>query len=158
MFILLLKTMRSQLHLNWWLTLRLAFYSGVAATDYRINKYRENFPRVEKNLIKFYKTISDHCTEPFDYEKAANLELEWWNIHRYPGKYKKSLEESLADAASAMYNTDPTTLKTYAKYRGRAMLLPNHEGDKQSNPPDYGQIKDMCVKSWTSLHNSVQIT
>lgn len=158
MFILLLQTMRSQLHFNWWLTLRLAYYSGWAATDYRIRKYKENFPRVQKNLVKFYKIISDHSSEPFNYKKAAELELEWWNIHRYPGKYKKSLEQSLAEAAAAMYNTEPGKLMTYAKYRKEAMLLPNHEGDKQPNPPDYKKVSQLCVKSWISLHQAVHNT
>jgi len=156
LFVQLLHIMRTQLHLNWWLTLRLARYSGWAATDYRLKMGHENYPRVLKNLVKFYKIVSNNCTEPFDYRKAAELELEWWDIHRYPSKYKKSLEQSLADAQAAIYHTSSTKFKDYAHNRAVAMLLPNHEGDKQTNPPDWGKINELALKSWHSLHTAVQ--
>jgi len=156
MFMQLLQIMRTQLHLNWFLTLRLAQHSGWAATTYRLRKGRENYPPVLRNLVKFYKIISDNCTEPFDFRKAAELELEWWDIHRYPSRYKKSLEQSLADAQAAVYNTSPAEFKDYAHNRAIAMLLPNHEGDKQDNPPDWDEINELLLKSWQSLHNAVQ--
>jgi hypothetical protein len=157
MFFQLVRLMRSQLHLTWILTLRLAYYSGIAATNYRLLKGEEDYPRVLKNLNKFYKVISDNAIEPFDYENAAKLELEWWDIHRYPKKYKKSLESSLAEAAAAIYNVAPSKLKDYARYRAVAMMLPHHEGDKQPKPPDWNEIKDLLVKSWQSLHKAIQI-
>lgn len=155
MFLQLLQVMRTQLHLNWFLTLRLALYSGLAATDYRLKKGHENYPRVLINLIKFYKVISKNCTEPFDFQKAAEFELEWWDIHRYPGKYKKSLEQSLADTQAVIYHCDAAQFKDYAHYRSVAMLLPNHEGDKQNNPPDWDKINELLVKSWQSLHRTM---
>jgi hypothetical protein len=156
MFIQLVRVMRTQLHLNWFLTLRLARYSGWAAADYRLKKGRENYPRVLRNLVKFYKIISDNCTEPFDYQHVAELELEWWDIHRYPNKYKKSLEQSLADAQAAIYGTDSVKFKAYAHSRAVAMLLPKHEGDKQDNPPDWLKINDLTLKSWHALYTAVQ--
>lgn len=148
----------TQMRLSWFHTLRLAFHSGWAATDYRLNKGQENYHRVLKNLVKFYKIISDNCTEPFDYQKAGELELEWWNIHRYPDKYKKSLEQSLADAQAAIYNTSPAKFNKYAHIRAIAMQLPNHQGDKQDNPPDWNEINQLLLKSWHSLHTTVQKT
>jgi hypothetical protein len=156
MFVQLLQVMRTQLRLNWFLTFRLALYSGWAAADYRLQKGREDYPRVQKNLVKFYKIISDNCTEPFDYQKAAELELEWWDIHRYPSRYKKNLEQSLADTQAAIYHTRPTKFKEYAHSRAVAMLLPNHEGDKQENPPDWDEIHKLVLKSWQSLHTAIQ--
>jgi hypothetical protein len=155
MFVQLLQTMRTQLHLNWFRTFRLAYYSGLAATDYRLKKGKENYPRVQKNLIKFYKVISNNCSQPFDYKKAAKLELEWWDIHRYPKKYKKSLEQSLADAQAVIYHTESAGLKTYAHNRAVAMMLPNHEGDRQDNPPDWKKVNDLLDKSWQSLYAAV---
>ena len=156
MFVQLLRIMRTQLHLNWFLTFRLARHSGWAATVYRLEKGHENYPRVLRNLVKFYKTISDNCTKPFDYQKVAELELEWWDIHRYPSKYKKTLEQSLADAQAVIYHTGSTEFKDYAHGRAVAMLLPKHEGDKQDNPPDWNEINKLLLKSWKSLYATVQ--
>jgi hypothetical protein len=156
MFIQLLRVMRTQLHLNWFYTFKLAFYSGLAATDYRLKKGHENYPKTKKNLIKFYKVISDNCLEPFDYKKAGLLELEWWDIHRYPNKYKKPLELSLAETMAVMYNSASKDFMEYAKYRSQAMFLPSHEGDKQPNPPDWQEIHDLLLRSWKSAYQAAQ--
>ncbi|HEU5004668.1 MAG TPA: hypothetical protein VFT49_01100 [Candidatus Saccharimonadales bacterium] len=156
MFLQLIQLMRTQLRTNWVATLKLAYYAAAAATDYRLKKGRENYQKTLKNLTKFYKAISDNCTEPFDYKKAAELELEWWDIHRYPEKYKKTLEASLAESAAAIYNVPASGLKTYAKYRAAAMMLPNHEGDWQENPPDWNEVERLLIISWRSGYKVIQ--
>ena len=156
MFFHLLKLMRSQLGLNWFITLRLAYYSGLAAMNYRLKKGRENYSGVLKNLTKFYRLLSKHSMEPFDYKKAAELELEWWNIHRYPSKYKKTLQQSLAEGMAVVYKVKPESLSEYAHHRAVAMMIPNHEGDKQVTPPDWAKVETLLLKSWQSLHEAVQ--
>lgn len=158
MFWQLLRGMRAQLRFNWFLTLRLAFYSGWAATDFRLKRGKENYPRILKNLTKYYKILSAHSQEPHDYKEAARLELEWWDIHRYPKKYEKSLEASLAEAAAVLYHIEPSKLKEYAHYRAEAMLLPAHSGDKGKQDPDelYREIEAMLIKSWLSLEKAVK--
>jgi hypothetical protein len=156
MFILLLKLFRTQLHLGWFSTTRLAYYSAWAAADYRLKKGRENYERTFKNLVKFYRVISKNATKPFDFQKAAELELEWWDIHRYPKKYKKTLEESLAEGMAAIYNIKPADLHEYASYRAEAMHLPGHEGDKQEDPVNWNKIDKLLVKSWRYAHQAIQ--
>lgn len=156
MFFYLLKTMRSQLHLNWYYTFKLAVYSGIDATDYRLKRGHENFERIQKYLTRFYKIVDDHALESFDYKKAAAKELEWWNIHRYPGRYDKSLELSLAEAAAVLYKIGPDKLKDYAHYRAMAALMPNHQGDQQPHPADYQEITRLLTKSWRALYTAIQ--
>ena len=156
MFFQLLRLMRTQLHMNWLIIFRLAYHAGVAATQYRLKRGNEDYNKALKHLTKFYELISKNCIEPFDYKKAGELELEWWDIHRYPEKYKKSLEQSLAQALAVVYSVDPKSLKDYAHYRKVAMLLPNHQGDSQLNPPSWQKIEDLLIKSWRSAHRAVQ--
>lgn len=136
---------------GWFSTLRLSYYSGWAAADYRINKGKENYPRVLKNLNKLYETINQKSPLSFDAQRTAELELEWWDIHRYPEKYKKTLEQSLAEAIACYYSMKPAKFKEYARYRAIAMQLPGHEGDRQPNPPDYKEIEALLIKAWSSL-------
>jgi len=152
----LLQLFRNQLRLNWLDTLKLAYYAGVAAADYRLNKLKGvNNERVLRRLTEFYKVVSSHAVQPFDYAKAAQLELEWWDVHRYPERYANSLENSLAEGAAAIYNVSAESLKDYGRFRARAALLPKHEGDKQPNPPDWQQIETQTVKAWQSLYESL---
>jgi hypothetical protein len=150
----LLKLTKNQLGLNWWITLRIAFYAGWAAADYRINRKNVNQDRVRNNLIKFYKVVSGHVIEPFDHVKAGEFELAWWDIHRSSYKNNPKLERSLAEAAAAMYNISPNKLKEYAHYRAIAMILPRHVGDKK-NETDWHEVRALLVKSWRSLHSVV---
>jgi hypothetical protein len=156
MFLQLLQLMRTQLHMNWFLTIRLAHYSGRAAAQYRLKRGHEDYEKLLKILIKFYKIISAHSIEPIDYKEAARFELEWWDIHRYPAKYEKGLEQSLAEGMGSIYNVGPDKMKEYAHYRAVAMMIPNHQGDNQPVPPDWAKIEKLLTKAWKSAYQAVQ--
>jgi hypothetical protein len=153
----LVLLIKYQLGLNWLLSIRLAYYSGWAAADYRIHKKRgTNNARILRNLTKFYRSISTNNIRPFDYKKAAELELAWWEIHRKSYENNPALEKALADGAAAIYNVDPAKLQTYAHFRAEAMILPRHEGRDPDNQTDWRQVTDLTIKSWRALHAAVQ--
>jgi hypothetical protein len=157
LFSQLLLLLKTQLRLNWLLTLRLAYYSAWAAADYRIHKHKGvNNERILKNLTKFYGLISKHNAVAFNYQKAAELELAWWDVHRKSYTNNPALEQSLADAAAILYNIDATDLKEYAYYRAEAMILPRHEGDRTGRYADWQKITELTIKSWQALHRAVQ--
>lgn len=123
---------------------------------FRRKKGREDYEAVLKSLIKFYRIGSSQSLEPFDYRKAASLELEWWDIHRYPEKYKKTLEQSLAEAAAVVYHCDPASLREYAGYRAEAAKMLTHEGDKHPEKNDWPKIDELLLKTWTSFAEAVR--
>lgn len=156
MFILLLRLMHTQFQFGWFLTLRCAWYAGIAATSYRLRKGRENYKAVEASLVKFYKLISDNATEPFDFVKAAEIELEWWNIHRYPEKYEKTLGRSLAEGMAVIYHSAPEDFMEYGRLRAEAMVLRDKMGDIQKVEPDWTAIESLLTSSWKSMYEAVQ--
>ncbi len=156
LFKLLFLLIKQQLGLNWLTTLRLAYYSAWAAADYRINRKNVNRTRVLKNITKFYKLISDNATEAFNFNKTAELELEWWDIHRGSKENNEELELSIAAAAAVIYNLNPALLKEYANYRAEAMILPRHQANSDHNRTDWVKIQEMTIKSWGALHAAVQ--
>jgi hypothetical protein len=151
LFLLLIKTLRTQFQFGLLLSLRAAYYAGHAAADYRLHIRRENFARIERKLTKFYKLLSDRSTRPFDYQKAATIELEWWNIHRYPKRYAKTLERSLAEEAAIIYGGDPEDFMEYGRYRTEAMDARDAAGN-QKTEPDWKKIEKLLVESWRALH------
>jgi hypothetical protein len=152
----LLIFMRNVFQCGWILAIRLAWHGGMAAMIYRRHKGHENYLRVLKSLVKFYKIGSDHALAPFDYHKAAQLELEWWDIHRYPKKYDKSLEQSIAKAAGVVYACKPEVLKKYAVYRAEAAEMLTHEGDQHAVKNDWPQIENILQQTWYSFNQAVQ--
>lgn len=157
LFRLMFLLLKNQLGLSWPLTIRVAYYAVWAAADYRIHKNRgTNNQRILKNLTKFYKVVSDHTVESFNYEKAAELELGWWEVHRKSYTNNPALEQSLADGAAAIYSVDARRLEGYAHYRAEAMILPRHEGDSPDNQTDWPKVTELTIKSWQALHGAVQ--
>lgn len=157
LFFQLAQLIRYQLHIGRFSSVRLAFYAGWAAADYRIHKKKGiDSARVLKNLTHFYRIISDKADEPFDYKKAAELELAWWEVHRRSYQNNPALEQSLADGAAVIYNVPAEKLKEYAHYRAEAMILPRHEGDEQKVPTDWDEVERLLVKAWGSLFRAVQ--
>jgi hypothetical protein len=156
LFLLLLQLMRTQFQFGFISALRAAYYAGIAATGYRIRKGHENFSGVQRNLEKFYSLISDNSMEPFDYRKAAEIELEWWNIHRYAERYEKALEVSLAEGMAIIYNGKPKDFLEYGRLRAQAMLLRDEMGDVQRTEPDWKKIESLLLDSWKSMHEAVQ--
>lgn len=157
LFFQLVQLVKTQLNFGWFLTARLAFYGCWAAAYYRIRKKKGvDNTRVLKNLRQFYRLISAHSVNEFDYQKAAELELKWWDVHRKSYKNNPQLEQSLAEATAVVYNVAPARLKTYAHYRAEAMILPRHEGDVQVVATDWAKVESLLVESWRSLQEAVQ--
>lgn len=153
-FFLLLKT---QMRLGRFLMLRLAYYAVWAAVDYRIyRKLGINSSRILKNLTKFYKLVSKHSVEPFNYTKAARLELAWWEVHRKSNVNNTKLEQTLAEAASTIYNISPEHLTKFARYRAEAMIMPRHRADGPDNPTNWAKVTELTIRSWEALHDAVQ--
>ncbi|HSD56015.1 MAG TPA: hypothetical protein VLA92_02580 [Candidatus Saccharimonadales bacterium] len=157
LFLQLIKLLRIQFRFNWFFTLKLAYYSAWAATYYRINKHKGvDNKRVLSNLTKFYAVVSRHSVEAFDYAKAAELELAWWDVHRKSVTNNPELERSLAEGAAAIYSVPVGKLTAYAHYRAEAMILPQHEGDDQPTPTDWPKVTELLVKAWKAAYVAVQ--
>src|SRR5688572_32890798 len=71
LFILLVKSARSQIHFGYVTALRAAYYAAFAAALFRIQKGRENNEIILKKLISFYKIVESKSIEIFDPTEAA---------------------------------------------------------------------------------------
>ena len=68
LFLKAFQLINHELQFTWLTTLRLAYYAGyAAAVVYRLRKEKENYPKAQFNLTKLFKTVSDNCTDPFNY-------------------------------------------------------------------------------------------
>lgn len=97
LFILLLKLNYTHFKPSWLLTIRGAYHSAMAAIVFRRTKGREDNKKVLAHLVQFYKLLSGHNVYAFNYQKAAELELQWWLVDRYPNRYKVSRTIALAE-------------------------------------------------------------
>lgn len=153
LFIRAFKLIKYQLGFSWIATVRLAYYAGRAALCYRLKNHGdEDYAQSEKYLTGLFRTISRSCDKPFDFKEAAKLELEWWDIQRYPKKHTKSLSKSLNENMAAVYGLQHQAIKGYGKYRAEALLLL----DKDKTKTDYIKMETLLLEAWKSLHDSVR--
>ena len=156
MFYLTIKLLKTQLGLNLFLTLKLAYDFSLASAEYRLNKNHLKSDRALKHLTKFYRTISKHSSEPYDYKKAAQAELDWWNIQRYEPKNQKGLALGLAKVFAIVYKTSPQELLPYGQYRTEALALKNKYMHQQKVAVEWPEIEKLLIKSWQSLYKAIQ--
>ncbi len=155
LFFLLIQLVHRSFHIGYILSARVTYYAAFAAADFRMNKGEENKERILKNLVKFYGIVSRHITQPFDYKKVAELELEWWMVDRYPDRYKTSRESALALEMATIYNVDVSKLAEYAQYRAKAMVLYD-EAISMEQEVDWDAIGSLLQTAFRSLYQNIE--
>jgi hypothetical protein len=164
LFILLIKLLRAQFHLGYILSIRAAYYAAFAAALFSIQKGKEDEKRMLKKLEELYKIVADNSVESFDYKKAAELELNWWLVDRYPDRYSITREEAVVSLPAFLYTIDPVKLKEHAQYRAQAMVLDRSQAMAVKNKSrtartlkDWEEITVLLKKSYISLYHAVNV-
>ena len=156
LFVLLFKLNYTHFQPSLILTVRGAYHSAMAAIVFRRTKGNEDSDRVLKHLVHFYKLLATHTVSTFDYRKAAELEMEWWLVDRYPDRYEISRAAALAEGMAVIYSVPEVSLKTYGRKRAAAMeLLGDYHYDKTATV-DWDKLRTLLKESYGSLHASVQ--
>lgn len=156
LFILLLRLNYIQFRPSLILTARGAYHSAKAAIVFRKTKGHEDTDRVLQHLVWFYKLLSAHSVTGFDYQKAAELELQWWFVDRYPERYKVSRATALAEGMAAIYDVPMASLKVYGKNRAAAMELLGDYHHDITAPVNWDRLRNLLKKSYRGLYAAVQ--
>ncbi len=118
---------RETFRLPWPVTLRGAWL--VLRANQAWSPYPDNDPeRARRLMLRFYRLVADCHGEPFDTERAALLELDWWRLHRelqHGGGYERPapLVDALIALYSHVYGVAPEAVATAAAERVEAMRL-----------------------------------
>jgi hypothetical protein len=113
--------------------------------------YPNNDPNGARACMQRFFTLVSHAYgEPADPAKAAELEVEWWRVHRI-GQYRddpppiddaepgEELVQSLTRLYCYLYREPETALRPAAVHRARAMDL-SDEWIRQGRQPESGLL------------------
>ncbi len=159
LFLLLLQLTKEFFGFSYLKAIRPAYYASIAAAHFRLNKGKETQEveeKILKNLTKLYKIIKSNCSDNFDYEKMAQLELEWWLIDRYPNRYETTREQALAAAMATLMSVESLVLSDYASNRAEAMVLCDKIEGKDDQKVDWERVGILLINSYRSLSKAVQ--
>ena len=137
-------------------TVRAAYHSAMAAIVFRKTKGHEDNERVLRHLVAFYRLLSEQNVRPFDFQKAAELELAGWLVDRYPEKYPTTRAAALAEGMAVIYQIPPTKLYNYGAKRAAAMeLLGAYHYDTDAKV-DWPKLRSLLEESYQALYDAVQ--
>lgn len=153
--------LRQQFHAPFWRSFVLGFQATKAAFVFKqSNKSKGSAEQVLPDLIGYYTSIQELSVETFDVSKVAQLELNWWIVHRRRDRYSYGdLANALVNTSAALYNQPATSFTTYGRLRADAMQM----CDQVRNHPngateaDWLRIETLLNQAWGSFYQAVQI-
>ena len=159
MFSELTEVLEKQYRLRFWRRQLAAFYAAKSAFVFKDGKSRADYEKALPDLENFYASIRDISTTDFDVKRAAQLELEWWIVHRERARFQEGdLAKALADAAGALYNEPPEKFLEYGRLRAEAMKIRDTRAEAgYLREEDWQKIDELLHESWRSLHSAVNM-
>jgi hypothetical protein len=91
--------------------------------------YPHNRPdRARRLMERFYRLVASTHDETFDVVRAAELEVEWWRVHRHgqrddPEQPVERLVDALTALYAHVYREPPARVRPAAQARAEAMTI-----------------------------------
>lgn len=158
LFLQLADLMRRQFHFPRLRSYVAAYHAARAAFVFKDGRDRSDYERALPDLVRYYGMIRRVSTTPFDVERVARLELEWWIVHRQRDRHTEAdLARALAAAAAALYRAPLSSMAEYARWRTEAMVIRDTRAAQGGvTDADWRRIERHLQTSWRALWRGVQ--
>jgi hypothetical protein len=136
----------------------VAYYAANAAFAFKDGGQRSDYEKALPDLVKFYTAIRQTSDIPFDVDRAARLELEWWIIHRQRAQHAPGdLDRALAELQSEIYRVPVDRLMEHGRLRAEAMTIRDTKAESGGvTEADWVRINELLRESWRSLATAVK--
>jgi hypothetical protein len=136
----------------------VAYQATKAAFVFKDGHKREDYEKALPNLVKFYEAIHKVSDINFDVNRAAQLELEWWIVHRERKRHAAGdLDKALAELPAEVYQVPVEKMMQHARLRAEAMTIRDDKAEAGGvTEEDWKKIGELLRASWQSLSNEVK--
>ncbi len=157
MFRELTELLGHQFHFPFWRRQLVAYHAAKGAFVFKAGHSRDDYQKALPHVQEFYEEIRDVSTTDFDAQRAAELEVEWWIVHRQRKAHQPGdLSRALAEAAATVYRLPAEYFAEHADLRARAMDIRDSKAEEGGvTEEDWRQIDELLHRSWRSLHAAV---
>jgi hypothetical protein len=155
----LVALLQGQFHLQPLRAVTLAGLAARAAAVFQVGAGHDDYRRALPYLERYYRAIRAVSDVPFDPERAARLELEWWIVHREAERRPPGdLEAALADLAAELYQVPAERLGAHAARRAEAMTIRDHAARRAVGvlDDDWDRIEAVLWVAWKALADEVR--
>src|SRR5213593_2643788 len=152
------ELLRTQYHMPLIRSNQVAYYAANAAFVFKDGKERSDYEKALPDLVKFYTAVRKISDIPFDVDRAARLELEWWIIHRQRAQHPPAdLAKALADLQAEIYRVPVDRLMEHGRLRAEAMTIRDTKAENGGvREADWARINELLRESWRSLAQAVK--
>lgn len=153
------ELLRTQYHMPLVRSNQVAYYAANAAFAFKDGKTQADYEKAMPELVKFYGAIRKISDIPFDVDRVARLELQWWIVHRERWKRgEDELPRALAELQSAIYGVPVEQVMEHGRLRAEAMKVRDTKADNGTamSEEDWSKISELLRKSWHSLAVAVK--
>src|SRR6266568_9690496 len=153
------ELLRTQYHMPLIRSNHVAYYAANAAFVFKQGKERVDYEKALPDLLKFYGEIRKLSDIPFDAERAARLELEWWIIHRQRAQHAPGdLDKALAELQAELYRIPVDRVMEHGRLRAEAMTIRDTKAETTGvTEEDWAKINELLRQSWRSLAQAVKL-
>jgi hypothetical protein len=137
----------------------VAYRAARAAFVFKKGRSRADYERALPDLVRYYEAIRAVSDTPFDVQRAARLELEWWIVHRERGRTftQDDLSRALAELQAAVYALPAERFSEHARLRGEAMTIRDERAQAGGvGEADWRCIEDLLRASYRDLSKQVK--
>jgi hypothetical protein len=153
------ELLRTQYHMPLVRSNQVAYYAANAAFAFKDGKTQADYEKALPELVKFYGAIRKISDIPFDVDRVARLELQWWIVHRE--RWKRSADElprALAELQSAIYGVPIERVLEHGRLRADAMKIRDTKAESGTamSEEDWSKVNELLSQSWRSLAQAVK--
>lgn len=154
----LTELLRTQYHMPLVRSNQVAYYAANAAFVFKQGRERQDYEKALPDLIRFYTEIRKLSDIPFDVDRVARLELEWWIIHRERAEHQPvDLEKALAELQAEIYRVPVERMMEHGRLRAEAMTIRDTKAEAGGvSEADWAKINELLKESWRSLAQAVK--
>jgi hypothetical protein len=153
------ELLRTQYHMPLVRSNQVAYFAASAAFTFKDGKTAQESEKALPDLVKFYGAIRKISDIPFDVDRVARLELQWWIIHRERWKRQPDeLPKALAELQAAIYGVPLDRVMQHGRLRAQAMAIRDTKADngQAMTEEDWTKINDLLRQSWHALAEAVK--
>ena len=157
LFTELSELLRTQYNMPYVRSNAVAYSAAKAAFVFKDGRSRADYEKALPDLRSFYAEIRQVSDISFDVDRASQLELEWWIIHRERKTRKPGeLDRALADLPAELYGVPAERLMEHARLRAQAMTIRDDKAEAGGvTEDDWAKIDELLHASWQSLWRAV---
>ena len=131
-------------------SLRLSYATGKAAQVFQPTSNRAEAQVALPLLIQYFTLLRDHSGEAFDPDKAARLELDWWQLRREnatPAQYGAVV----AQVTEELFHVRNSSIDESALQRAQMMRYRDDRRNGGMQPDDWTHIETNLIEAYRKL-------